>query len=192
MAANYIRGKRIQYYNFFYLLLLVLGFNVLTTLSFEKIYNIEASPAEINTSNDVLDITEFINHNFKLSLFLCIPFFSLNSLCLFRKPRFNFAEHAVVAGVLLLCGAAWYILLNLLYYITYYSSWKIFEIAGTVLLFIILLTPVLTYWQATRKQYTAGGFLWRIILWYVLLLAEAGIITYFALLITGKREIMIN
>lgn len=40
MAMDYIKGKRVKYYSFFYLILLVLGINLLTALYFKAHYHI--------------------------------------------------------------------------------------------------------------------------------------------------------
>lgn len=192
MAVDYISGKRALYYNFFYLLLLVLGTNVLITLSFEKWYSIEAIHAIKNNDEKTLDISDFISHNFRLLLFLLIPFFAINSIFMFRRLKFNIAEQSVVAGVVLLTGAAWYILFNLHYYLTYYSSWGIFDITTSIFLFIVLLSPILVYHQVTKKRYSLAGYLWRIITWYLLLIIEALMIFIILSWITGKTGIQIS
>lgn len=192
MAINYIKGKRIKYYNFFYLFLLVLGANVLVSYLFNNWYDIKPVPVKATTDKDTLDITAFVGANFKILLFLFIPFFALNGLLLFRRIKLNFAEHAVIAGIILLTNAAWYFVLNLHFYITYYSSLKLFEITGMILFFIMLLIPVQVYRQATGKHYKLAGFAWRILLWYLLLFAEAFILAVILYIITGKTSVTIN
>lgn len=192
MAVNYISGKRIQYYNFFYLLLLLLGTNVLVSHLFNSMYAIETPPPPKEVDTDSLDLTIAIRNYFKLLLFLLIPFFALNGWIVFRRIKFNIAEHAVVAGTILLAGAAWYFIFNLHYYFTYYSSWNLFDYTGSILLLITLLTPVQVYKQATERKYKLPGFSWRILAWYLLLFIETYIIAVIFSLITGKSSITLN
>ena len=107
---DYIKGKRVKYYNIFYLILIVLGINLLAAHYFKAHYNItdEATPKGLVIHKDTVDISYYIKHYFKLLLFLVIPFFALSGLISFRKLKLNFAEHAIIAGNILLGGAMWY------------------------------------------------------------------------------------
>jgi hypothetical protein len=186
MAMNYISGKRIKYYNIFYLLLLVLGLNVLTSHLLKQYFHInEAIPHRI-VREDALDISSFINHNFKLLLFLSIPFIAFAGWSSFRKLKLNIAEHAIIAGNILLTGAIWTFLYIILKYTIFPLSIGLSITGFILLLLMMILVPVQVYYQATRKEYGKGEFLLRFIQWFGFVWGEVFFVLFIAYLFTGK------
>ena len=101
-ALNYISGKRIRYYNVFYLILLLIGLNLFmnsyyTKLSHEYFNTIIKSNTEQGKSVDA-----FFEHYSKLIIFSFVPLFAINSFLLFRRKKFNISEHFIIAGMVFL------------------------------------------------------------------------------------------
>lgn len=191
-AAAYISGKRIRYYNFFYLLLLVLGLNILTVHLFTSWYGIEEAPRPAPDSPATLDATEYLRAHVKLIIFLLIPFFAVNGAILFRRLRYNIAEHAILAANAVLTGATWSLVFFLVFYASYYGNAMVWDLLLRTLLTVIALTPVLVYYQVARKSYRLPGFAWRMILWYALFFGELLALLLAVLLPLGKTSIVFS
>lgn len=194
MAMDYIKGKRVKYYNLFYLILIVLGINVLVAHYFKLHYHIaeeEATPGLV-IRQDTVDVSYYVKHYFKLLLFLMIPFFALCGLLSFRRLKLNFAEHAIIAGSLLLTGAMWYLIVIVGMYssITIQSEAYNYIVWGFAIL--VCLQPVRVYYQAAYKQYSIGALLLHVLQWY----AYLALLLYIVLLIiaafTGKTHIALS
>jgi len=191
-AKQYIAGHRIRYYNFFYLLLILLGLNALTGHWFQSLYHLDTEVSTANTSSASLDITAFLKNNFKLLIFLLVPFFAINGSIVFRRTRYNIAEHAIVAANILLAGATWWLVINLVFYTTYHLPGVFWDVLMYVIFSFVLLLPLITYVQATRTLYRWPGFLWRIACWYLLCFAEMCVVVLIVFLVSGKTELVIN
>lgn len=188
MAMHYIRGRRIRYYNIFYLLLLMLGLNVLTSHLLREYFHITTTATPRPVRSDAMDISGFVDHNFKLLLFLSIPFTAFAGWCSFRKLHLNIAEHAIIAGNILLTGALWSFVYILLSY-TLFRRTEGLAITGLfAMLSIIILVPAQVYYQATRDTYTRGHFVLRLFQWFSWVLAEIFLILFIVFLFTGKKH----
>lgn len=95
-AKDYISGKRVNYYNIFYLILLTVGFLLLahghkhvTAEQLEKLGKLPHSLAII--------FALFAN-NFKYILLLQIPLFSLCGIVFFNRLNYNYFENFIIAG----------------------------------------------------------------------------------------------
>jgi hypothetical protein len=84
-ALDYIGGKRIRYYNVFYLILLVIGLGLFIDSTYlytkQNYVSYVVEPTEPESETIVLN---FIAKYAKLFLLLAIPVFSLNSYLLFN------------------------------------------------------------------------------------------------------------
>jgi hypothetical protein len=109
VALNYINGKRVSYYNFFYLVLILIGF--ILFMRGMKAGRIEHN--SIENVNDVSDIENFFKEKYKYLLLSFIPLFSISSFLAYRKAKLNIAEHVIITGVLLI------------YYLIYSSVWQL-------------------------------------------------------------------
>lgn len=194
MAMDYISGKRIKYYNVFYLILIVIGINALTVHYFKAYHDIKevAGPTGLVMKEDSVDITYFVSHYFKLMLFLLIPFFALSGLVSFYRLKLNFAEHFIIAGSLLLASAIWAFIAIVCIYSFYNIESKVVEYAILGIITIACLQPVRVYYQATRRIYTNGGFAWRVLLWYVSLFILLLIVVLSIALLSGKNSIVLS
>lgn len=94
-ALDYIAGKRIRYYNVFYLSLLLIGLNIIVVHFLQKFRATE----NLNASTD--PTYEFLARNVKFAVLAIVPLLALNAILFFRKLKLNLAEHLVVAGMCL-------------------------------------------------------------------------------------------
>lgn len=194
MAMDYIKGRRIKYYNVFYLILMVLGANFLVANYLKHIYDIteKASPKGIVLHENSVDISYFFKTYFKQFLFLMIPLFALSGYISFRKLKLNFAEHSIIAGSLLLSGALWYFFVIVGMYTSYTFESDIYNFIVWGFAIVVCLQPVRVYYQVAIKKYTKMGFLLRALQWY----GNIALFLYLVLLIialyTGKKSITLN
>lgn len=194
MAMNYIKGKRVRYYNVFYLILIVLGINLLTAHYFKQYYHItdDAGPKGLVMHEDAVDVSYYVRHYFKLLLFLLIPLFALSGFLSFRRLKLNFPEHTIIAAHLLLAGAMWYFFVIVGMYSGFYLESTVFDLFVWGLVAAAWFQPVRVYYQATRKQYTIGGFAWRMLLWHICLVVLLFIILLGIVACTGKGNITLS
>lgn len=194
MAMDYIKGKRIKYYNVFYLILIVLGINALTSHYFKQHFNISEETAAhgLVINKDSVDVSYYVAHYFKLLLFLLIPFFALSGFWSFRKLKLNFAEHAIIAGNLLLTSSMWYFILIIGIYSSIAIDSATFDYIVWALAILVFLQPVRVYFQATRKDYTIGAFILRVMQWYSLLALLLFIVLLIVAAFTGKTSFTLS
>lgn len=163
-ALDYIKGKRIRYYNVFYLALLVIGLNVV--LLHLKDTHIEEVAETVKRSQNKFN--EFVYKNSKIILFCIVPIFSLNAKLIFKRLKLNIAEHFILGGITLLGLLVISAFLFLFSYLNFAFGSNIFGVGKVVFLLLLLLFPAWSYFDATKKLYTSWGFLYRIILFYLL------------------------
>jgi|GEM_PF-306096 len=194
MAMDYINGKRVKYSNVFYLILIVLGINVLTAHYFKAYYNVtdEAATKGLVMHKDTVDVSYYVKHYVKLLLFLVIPFFAFSGFISFRRLKLNFAEHAIIAGNILLGGAMWYFFVIVGMYTSRDVNSDVFNMFVWGFVVMAWLQPARVYYQAGRKAYTTGALLLRVLQWYTCL----AILLYLVLLaiaaFTGKSNITLT
>jgi hypothetical protein len=168
-AIEYIHGKRIKYYNVFYISAVLVGISLfLSNYSneyYDKVFHVKTT---YDPSFHKLD--SIVAHYQKIISLCFIPFAAINSYFLFRKARLNLPEHLIIAGfsflgVITICliyiGACF---LEILLKIRFPDF---FDYTPPVV-FLILFS--IGYFQAFRETNT--GVWWRIILWNVLMVAE--------------------
>jgi hypothetical protein len=194
MAMDYIKGRRIKYYNVFYMILIVLGINLLAAHYLRVHYHItdEAGPQGLVIDKDKADISYYIKHYFKLLLFLVIPFFAFSGYLSFRRLKLNFAEHAIIAGNILLSGAMWYFFVIGGMYTSIDVDSLFFNLIVWGFVVIAWVQPARVYYQASRKVYTTGAFLLRALLWYCCLALQLGMVLLLIMALTGKTSITLS
>ncbi|HEX8269743.1 MAG TPA: DUF3667 domain-containing protein [Flavobacterium sp.] len=186
-ALDYIQGKRIRYYNVFYLCLLLIGINARLV----HYIRLCRPPESINSSDNTL--FRFLSENAKFLVFAIVPVLAANATIIFRRFRLNFAEHLIIGGFCLIG-----IILSSIF-------WYIFDFGGEALnsgaigifelvfILILLLYPFWTYLNLTKNVYSTLGRAYRVLLFYLILLLELVIlllvITY---LVTGTNRIYMS
>lgn len=187
-ALDYIKGKRIRYYNVFYLSLLLIGLNILASHFFNSIH-----PQTEETNKDSAAILLFLEKNVKIILLCVVPVIALNAMLVFRRLRLNFAEHLILGGFNLAGMLVINVGLIFFSFLNTYDTPDIFGILEAVSFFACILFPLWVYFNATKGLHKLGGFLWRFLLFYLLLWIEIiTVLVYIALLLTGKTDLYIN
>ncbi len=164
-ALDYIAGKRIRYYNVFYLSLLLIALNVILWHLADMILG-EAKPKENNS-----EIAQFMGQYIKVMTLTLVPLFAINGWVIFRRLRLNLPEHFILGGITLV-GILCISLLFVPGYLLERTVWANFSYLKLPLLAAIVLFPAWTYRTASRGKYSFAGFLWRAILLMLLLLLE--------------------
>jgi hypothetical protein len=159
-ARDYLEGKRVRYYNIFYLLLLTLGFLFLINQVV-----IQYLPTDMleKADKEVVEFTSFFRNYYKLVVVSQIPFYALNGWLLYRRLKYNFAEHIVLAAfaltgyqiISLVVGLLQMLLLTL--GVGYVLS---FAIMG-VFWMVALLYPIWVYAEICVPKYSILSFAWR-------------------------------
>jgi hypothetical protein len=188
-ALDYIAGKRVNYYNIFYFVLILLGvsvvlthyYNVLAThIDPSKVYQIEV--------NDIgARIKETFHSYGKLFIFLTVPVLAFNSYLIFRKRRLNNSEHAIISGMFLL---------GIFLLITIYLALGYLDLIGLpdwvtwlmneVPLYILVIYLTFVYSNAFGKDYRWWVFALRILAFLFLFALE--IFLFLTLLIAAITD----
>lgn len=166
-GMDYISGKRVRYYNFLSLLLILFSFNVLGLHFYEKL-----APPE--TLAEDSQVKSFFSNYSKTILFVIIPMLAFNAFFLFKRIKLNIAEHFIIGTVSLL-GILILFLLNDI--VSLIGLWKpvtkIFDVLDKILFALFILFPAVTYWNAFKNSYSKPGLLWRTAVLYVLMGVES-------------------
>jgi hypothetical protein len=188
-ALDYIKGKRIRYYNVFYLCLLVIGLHLLLNHWYDTI-----SHTEVNLKNDNIKVSSFFKEYIKAILFGIIPILGLNSFWVFRRLKLNIAEQFILSGFCLLGMLLIGILFNLFDFINHFDVPYFLAVFEGVSFFMIPLFAFWTYYNATKGLYSFGGFLWRIVAFYLSVFAILFVfLSVIVLILTnGKGNFYIN
>lgn len=194
MAIDYIRGKRVKYYNVFYLILIVLGINLLVAKYFKEYYHIvdKSTTKGMVVNEKTADVSYYVKHYLKFLLFLLIPIFGLSGLASFRKLKLNFAEHMVIASNLLLAGALWYFFVIVGIYTSIKYGSPLFNSIVWAIGIVVLLQPARLYYPAAKETYTMKDYVLRLLQWY----GMVALLLYSVLLliaaISGKTHIKLG
>ncbi|UQD56651.1 DUF3667 domain-containing protein [Flavobacterium sp. K5-23] len=189
-ALDYINGKRVKYYNVFYLILMLIGLNVLTVHYHHKI-----DPSSVNKNvGDGLKFMNFLSGNVKVILLGFVPLIALNAFLVFRRLKLNLAEHFIIGGINLLGILVLCLFINLLSLLdTFQGIEYVAGILKFICFFLILLFPIWTYFNATKKRYSILGFTWRILTFYMFTIIEISIILYFIMfIVTNQTTFKLN
>jgi uncharacterized integral membrane protein len=163
-AMDYLSGKRVKYYNVFYLCLILLGINLFIAHNVTELQ--ENFGVHKNHKPDELEL--FLIKYYKVFYFSTIPAFASICLLFFRRLKLNYAEHCLVSGFGLLGTTLVIVSSNIAKLAAASVSLVVYSPILSILSFIAFLAPGITYFQATRRQYTIMGFLWRIVLCYII------------------------
>src|SRR5690554_8237805 len=151
-ALDYISGKRVNYYNIFYFILILIG---ITTLLYHYLSNTSAEnvSSEMNMAGKKIDYI-FSTYG-KFLIFSIVPLTALNSYIVFRRKKLNFSEHVIISGILLL-GV--FLILILLLFLgileTTVLPINLFKYLFLSFPYIMLFYIVYVYHNAFRQDYT--------------------------------------
>lgn len=192
-ALDYISGKRVKYYNVFYLSLLVLAINILL-LHFSKETNAEITKAKTLKE---MNINDFYSEYAKFVLFSIVPLLALNAKLFFKKLKLNLAEHLIMGGITLL-GILILSTLYILFDTVEDSIYTLYVAAifRVIAFFSIPIYPIWAYQNFTKGYYKFWGFSWRMVAFYLLtflqLIAITLLISALFLNKTGAYKLNLN
>ncbi|MGH2665172.1 DUF3667 domain-containing protein [Flavobacterium sp.] len=172
-ALDYIAGKRIRYYNVFYLALILLGLNIFLTHYYDSLSEVYENPiSDVKNNAAGMKIASFMSKYAKAILFSFVPLFALKSTLLFRRRKLNLSEHFIVAGMIFL-GIVLITVVGTLFSFfdfTYFDS--ISEVAEFVFSLLILFYVIYSYYAAFKSDYSVWGFSWRMLLFLLFIIVE--------------------
>jgi hypothetical protein len=171
-ALDYISGKRIRYYNVFYLILLVIGLGAfINSMESKAILNYTSyleTPTD-SVENDI--VINFITNYAKLFLLLAIPIFAFNSYIIFNKKKLNYSEHIIVFGMFYLGIILISIVGDLFMFFQFSESLSfIAELSDYITPITILFYLIFGLFGAFGKDYKVSNFILRMILFILLIL----------------------
>lgn len=179
-ALEYISGKRIKYYNVFYLTLIVIGLmlfinhiqNELSHYYYDTKLNFQGNAAGKKMDN-------FLGTYAKLIIFSFVPLFAINSFLIFKKKKLNLSEHFIISGMIFL-GI---IIISFISMISYFLEYVDLSIADYIVNTVNILTPIsillfliIHYYRVFSDSYTKFQNSIRIFLFVVLLLLEIALL----------------
>lgn len=173
-ALDYISGKRIRYYNVFYLILITIGLMIFT----HHVGNLLADDGQtaevvqnkhyINEASKKID--EILVQKSKIIIFLFVPFASINSFLLFKRRKLNLSEHSIIAGMVLLGILLIATCSNIIFWL------KIVHQVGLVISLLSIATIIVYIWRgyygAFSNDYSKWGISYRMVLFFIMIFIE--------------------
>lgn len=173
-ALDYISGKRIRYYNVFYLTLLIIGLTIYINHTQNQLshyyFNTRLTPETDRTGKGISD---FLDHNSKLITFCFVPLFAINSFILFRRKKLNFSEHFIISGMMFL-GVMMITTVSAMLSFTDYFNYVDFlgGVLNVVTPLSILCYLSINYYKTFSENYTKGQNIRRVFSFIFLLILE--------------------
>ncbi|MBW8361458.1 MAG: DUF3667 domain-containing protein [Kaistella sp.] len=184
-ALDYISGKRVNYYNIFYFILLLIGLNIILTHYYNEIaLKIDPDRALIPTTNEAgKTVGEIFSTYGKLFIFALVPVTALNSFLIFKRKKLNYSEHFIISGMLLL-GIFLITTFAIIFSFTEFAglSPHFFDFIHKRIPYVVLLYVIFGYYNAFRKNYSFFGFSYRMLLFLLICSAQ---ILLFSWIIAG-------
>ncbi|MDI1315709.1 DUF3667 domain-containing protein [Flavobacterium sp.] len=172
-ALDYISGKRIRYYNVFYLILLMIGLNIFMNNFHDKLSHIYLNTTESAANEVGKSLGDFLTDYSKLIIFSFVPLFAVNSFLIYKRKKLNISEHFIIAGMVFLGVMIIVTASTLIFFIDF------IEHMDFVSEFINLMTPVsillfilISYYKTFRNCYSRTQTLFKSIFFLFLLLVE--------------------
>ena len=169
-ALDYVGGKRVRYYNVFYLSLLLIGLHFLFLHFYE---GFRSEELKNHVSEGSGNINDFFTKNAKSIFFSLVPVLALNGFIFFRKLNLNLAEHLIIAGIGLLVMLEITILFSFFDFLN--EKIYLLHILGfveVVSFFAILLFPLWLYFNVTKNCYSFWGRIMRLFVFYLCIILE--------------------
>ncbi|MGC4041663.1 MAG: DUF3667 domain-containing protein [Flavobacterium sp.] len=173
-ALDYIAGKRIRFYNVFYLTLLLIGLNIfLSHIQTEMSHEYFGTRLEPEMDKAGKSIDQFLGNNSKLIIFSFIPLLAVNSFIFFRRKKLNFSEHFIISGMMFLGVIIISTVGILLYFADYVKGLDfIGKIANFLIPLSILVYLVVNYYRTFSENYTWKQNIFRVSVFMLMLLFE--------------------
>ena len=172
-ALDYISGKRIRYYNVFYLTLLLMGIN----LYLNHIFEILDKKYSNSYVSENLELDNFLVDNAKLFILSLVPILSIISYFIFKKIKLNLSEHFILSGIFVL-GILFITTIGSLFYLFDYTQnlQIVSDLFNVLTPIIILIYLFYGYFSAFKSFYSKKSLLFRVL--SLLILFFLGIISF--------------
>jgi hypothetical protein len=176
-ALEYISGKRVRYYNVFYLILITIGLIIFFRHFYENFYigqddEVLQNQVELNESSKA--INEIFDQKSKLIISLFVPFAALNSFILFKKKKLNFSEHCIIAGMILLGMLLISVFGNLFFFLDLIIPFsdKFATVISWIVTVLVIFHIIYGYYNAFGPDYSKSRIASRIFLFFALFCSE--------------------
>lgn len=182
-ALDYISGKRIRYYNVFYLILILIGLNIFLSNYYDQLATIYLGTVEESANAKGKAINAFLENNSKSIIFLFVPLFALNSFTLFRRKLLNISEHFIIAGMIYLGVLLITSIVEIISFLEFVKFGNyITDYLFLVYLFFLFLYVIRAYYNTFKDKYSKINFTFRMLFFLILLFIE---ITILVILLLG-------
>lgn len=187
-ALDYIHGKRIRYYNVFYLSLLLIGLNLLLSHFYDGF-----RAEKTQSIKETVAVKVFFEQYLKLILLGIVPILAANARLVFRKSKLNLAEHFIIGGFTLVGMLVASIVFFFMNFLNAIGAPDIFGIFEIISFFLIPLFPLWSYANGFWQHYSIMDFAWRIVTFYFLVAIELSLILLgIVYLLTGGTDLTLN
>ena len=149
VATEYIEGKRIKYYNFFYLTLILIGL-ILTIKGFYKQnYALEPKTFQSEYENGI----KIAQSNLKVIFLLFIPLLVLCSKIVYRKQKLNISEHSIIAVINVIYFLIFALISNAIYLISKYLNFNINENLSSFFVYLGIISFIRVYYLCFKQDF---------------------------------------
>lgn len=172
-GMDYISGKRIRYYNVFYLILLIIGLNLFITSYHEQLSHTYLGTTEVVMTGVIKSVGDFLTHYSKLLIFSFVPLFALNSFLIFRKKKLNLSEHFIIAGMVFLGVMIIVTVTNFFFFLDFVEHMQFLsDFINSFTPIAIVVFILVSYYKTFRSTYSRVRTLLKSLLLLFLLLLE--------------------
>ncbi|WP_051197615.1 DUF3667 domain-containing protein [Flavobacterium soli] len=179
-ALDYISGKRVKYYNVFYLIVILVGLQLILANYYEKL-QLLYHPEIYQAHNDI-EKYSFLTDYSKILILALIPLFAVTSYMLFRRKKLNISEHFILSGMIFLGVILISLFSLLLSFIDFLENFStIAKIIDLSTPFILFLYISFGYYKPFKSIYKPSNLIWRVFIFDILLLLE---VAFFLFLLT--------
>lgn len=141
VASEYIQGKRVKYYNFFYLTLLLIGIILSIKSFYKQKFGIEPPINSSEYDNGI----KFAQSNLKVIFLFFIPLLVLCSKIIYRKQKLNISEHTVIAVINVIYFLFFALISNSLYLIAKFLNWNLSNQLSSYFIYLGILSFIRIY-----------------------------------------------
>lgn len=172
-SLDYISGKRIKYYNVFYLTVLLVGLQLFLANYYGQLQMIYyPRVAEISGEASQKSVA-FLSDYSKVLILSLIPFFAINSFIIFQRKKLNLSEHFIISGMIFLGVMIITLVSTMISFIDFIENFS------TIATIIDRSTPIILlfyiscgYYNAFQSTYSKSKLIFKIIAFDILLLLE--------------------
>jgi len=180
-ALDYIDGKRIQYYNVFYLILLLTALGIFIENIYAMAITNYVSYIEPTEPNATLD---FLGKYVKFFLLLAIPAYAFNNFILFNRKKLLYSEHLIIFGMHFVGIIVITLLQNIIMFTEFVESLAFIADWSNVFIGLLIFTYLVNgFYGAFGKDYKLYSFSIRILIYIIICFLELSllslIITYY-------------